>query len=197
MTEEKKLLSVEIERKENNAHVIKSFLGGQKEAFNEIVIKYSKRIFTFFFIRCQDRGLAEDLTQETFLRVYKSVGSIKNEEVFESWLFRIAGNLFRDWLRTKKKVCSLDKNAMDCLKYESDNDCNKTVIKDEKVSVVRNIICSLPDDLKEIALLRYQEGKSYKEISNILNIPVSSVGEKLHRVRKVVEKEIVKMGVKL
>src|SRR5271169_2024464 len=82
---------------------ISKLKNGDIKAFEEAVLKYEKAIFGYILGMVNHRPTAEDLTQETFIKLYKNLGNIDLEKNFKSWLYKIATNTVYDWLRTKKK----------------------------------------------------------------------------------------------
>jgi len=172
---------------------------GDRNAFDELVRRYSSRMVNVAYQVLGDRELAEDVAQETFLRAYKSAARYRQISKFSTWLYTIALNLCRNELRRRKfKTYSLEGMA------ERDEDSKIRVdIPDEKTqpdldmerkeagTLVRQAVEKLPEKFKAPLVLRDIQELTYEEISEILNLPEGTVKSRINRGRMRV-KEILK-----
>lgn len=187
---------------------------GDYDAFERLVRKYEARIFHHCLKFLNNQDEAEDILQETFLQVYKSLDSFRGEAAFSTWLIKIATNNCLMRIRKKKKVdiVSIDKPIeIDGSQLPREIvDWSKNpflqVSNDEIRAVLDQAISGLPDDKRVILVLKDVEGFSNIEIAKMLGISVAAVKSRLHRarlyVRDIISKyfddklEIVKTGLK-
>lgn len=163
--------------------LIKRAKKGEISAFAELVEKYESDIFTYCLYILRNREDAKDLTQETFLKAFLKIQSLKKDEDFKFWLLRIARNSCYKKLRRLK----IEKNFID-LEEEKKFSIDEEVIKDERREKLINAINKLNKKDKEILILRDIEGYSYDEISKILKLSLNLVKVRIHRARKNLKK---------
>lgn len=173
--------------------LVRDFKKGSKAAFEALFNKYKKPILNFCFRFLGDKSLAEEITQEAFMKAYMHLSNFRIEGSFQAWLYTIAGNLSKNAIRAKKiRVAeSLDKDIsigddevslMDMVPDES-NRPDLLAKKNEAEEKVQNAITMLePDDRRVIILCDIQE-KSYEEVSKILKVGVGTVSSRLFRAR--------------
>jgi len=175
--------------------LINQALDGDQKAFSEIVNQYQEKIFNFVYRTVKVRELAEDITQETFIKAYKALASFNSEYAFSTWLYKIAANNCIDHFRKKKlKTYSLDTpiSAKDGeLKRDYPDTDNHTpehkLISKEKSIQIIDAINSLPKKYKQAILLRHTKDKSYEEIAEELNIPLGTVKVRIFRAREMLK----------
>ncbi len=165
------------------------------ESYSILVDRYKNRLLNFVYRFVKDFDVAEDIVQETFLRVYRKRHDYKAIANFSTWIFTIAGNLAKSELRRRKrwKFFSLDAYNDNEKKFElPDNG-----IKPDRAASVRildeniqNAIDKLQDKYKESLILRDIEGMSYKQIADITRVPVGTVKSRVNRARKKLRKKL-------
>ncbi|MFC1490111.1 RNA polymerase sigma factor [Candidatus Latescibacterota bacterium] len=165
------------------------------EAFEILVDRYKNRLINFVFRFVKDFDVAEDIVQETFLRVFKHRHNYKAIANFSTWIFTIAGNLAKSELRRRKRWRFLSVDAIN--DGEKKFELPDNHIKPDRATSVRildeNIqisIDSLQDKYKESLILRDIEGMSYKEIAEITKVPVGTVKSRVNRARKKLQKKL-------
>ena len=145
------------------------------KAFDELVKKYQSPIRRFFLnLTCGDSELSDDLAQDTFIKAYTNIASFKNLSSFSTWLFRIAYNIFYDYIRSRKETNDLDAREVDAISsVEQDN-------LGQKMDVYQSL-----KTLKEIErtciTLFYMEDVSIEKIAGITGCPVGTVKSHLSR----------------
>ena len=145
------------------------------KAFDELVKKYQSPIRRFFLnLTCGDSELSDDLAQDTFIKAYTNIASFKNLSSFSTWLYRIAYNIFYDYIRSRKETNDLDAREVDATSsVEQDN-------LGQKVDVYQSL-----KTLKEIErtciTLFYMEDVSIEKIAGITGCPVGTVKSHLSR----------------
>ena len=168
------------------------FQEGNKASFEILMRKYFPRLVNFIFRYVNSREAAEDLTQEVFLRVYKSGLSYKPQSKFQTWVFTIARNLSLNELRRNKyKTVSLDATFSSDdgeLKWQVEDPNSASpddeVLRREKAAAVKAAIDGLPENQRVAVLLRRYEQFSYEEIARTMNVSSKAVKSLLSRARE-------------
>jgi RNA polymerase sigma-70 factor (ECF subfamily) len=170
--------------------LVAKFVAGDEAAFAQLVQRYQRELFSFLQRFINEAALAEDLFQETFIQVYRSAATFDSKRRFRPWLFTIAANKARDYLRAnlRRGTQSLDNVAghdeqqatfMDLM--ESDTPSAPERLMDmEDAAAVRKIIARMPQMYREVLLLSYYHRFAYKEIAEMLDIPLGTVKSRLH-----------------
>jgi RNA polymerase sigma-70 factor (ECF subfamily) len=159
-------------------------------ALHELVERYNRRVFGLLYRQTGRRDVAEDLMQETFLRVLRNLDAYEHVGKFESWLFRIAANLARDHARRQKRrseVDTLDDAALDVEPIVVDGaaaergDPARQLERAELGDRLVDGLAQLTDADREILLLRHYGEKSFREIADLLGIPLGTALARAHR----------------
>jgi RNA polymerase sigma-70 factor, ECF subfamily len=167
---------------------------GREAAYRELIRRYERPVFALLFRMVRDRELAEDLSQETFIKALNAIESYRPEFKFSSWIFKIANNAAIDHLRRRElDTLSLDGSphaetpeAMQAtalqigVRQESPLD---TVEAKELGSEIEAAIGRLRPEYRSCILLRHVEGRAYEEIAEILDLPLGTVKTYIHRAR--------------
>ena len=174
-----------------DAELLEKYKAGDEDAFREIVDRYKNPLYAFLrrFLNRQD--LVEDVFQETFLQLYSSKDKFDSSKPLHPWLFTIAANKAKDSLRKQQRNYSLGIGAIaDSGGVSVDDVVNllasfKTTpedeaSKDETAHRVREVIANMPENLRGILILAYFEQFSYKQMAEILSIPIGTVKSRLH-----------------
>lgn len=178
--------------------VVESCLDGNRQDYALLVKKYERPVFNIVYRLTGDFEMANDITQETFIKAYRSLRQVRAEFKFSNWLFKIATNLCRDQFKKKKPEAevSLDESialAESVIPYDDSNNSldpeEKLVLKEEQKQVL-GAIESLPFLYRKIIVLRYIQDLAYKEIADILKIPMGRVKVQLHRAHKILRNEL-------
>ncbi|SFM15244.1 RNA polymerase sigma-70 factor, ECF subfamily [Paenibacillus sp. 1_12] len=165
----------------NDEALIKEVLQGRKEAFATLVNRYKNRVYGLLRGMGAQKQDAQDLTQEAFIKAYRSLSSHQTGRSFSSWLYTIATNLLRDSWRRKQADPSYEHN----LSVVEPMKCPETVyLQLEKKLEIHDILLGLSQHHRLVLLLRYTNDLSYEEIGIILDVPVSKVQNDLHRAKK-------------
>lgn len=165
---------------------------GDKEAYGEIYKLYQKKIYRFSYYMMQNQELAEDITQNTFIKAWLALPSFsfsKNGTI-QAYLFKIARNLSIDYQRKKKEI-SLEVIA-DVM--PSEENLEEIVERREEQEIVSKALKTLDEDEKQIVVLRYFEDMSYEEISKVVGKNEGAIRVQLHRILKKLKEEIKDYG---
>ena len=163
---------------------------GDIDAYEQLYHRYKNRILTFVHRYVGDREWAEDLTQETFLKLYRNPRAFDPRNRFVTWLFTVARNLSIDFLRRKKPVTALtggdgedETFALELADKESDGPADTALIHELEENI-QDTLMDLSDKLREVFILCAIQGLSYEEVAVIVGCPAKTVSSRLSRARK-------------
>jgi RNA polymerase sigma-70 factor (ECF subfamily) len=172
--------------------LVASFLDGNALAFPELVSRYQSRLLNFIYRTIGDRDRAEDLVQETFIRVYRHLHRFDQSKKFSTWIYTIASNLAKNELRNRsrnplvlfqtiKKNWEADHRPLqwEDPHYRPDDLFRKRHLRD----MVEKAVQQLPEHHRAVFVLREMEGKTYEEISEITGVNLGTVKSRLNRAR--------------
>jgi RNA polymerase sigma-70 factor (ECF subfamily) len=168
---------------------------GSEKAYSELLDRYQRPVFSLIYRMVRDREQAEDLTQETFVRVFNHIDRYDPAYKFSSWIFKIATNLTIDWLRKKevptvsidgsRYATTSDEIEASTITVESkDETPEELLIARELGDEIEQAIGRLRPEYKTAILLRHVEDKPYEEIAQIMSLPLGTVKTYIHRGRK-------------
>jgi RNA polymerase sigma-70 factor (ECF subfamily) len=182
-------------RKPSDEELILHFQEGNLYAFEQIVLRYKEPLINFVYHYLGDRIDAEDVVQETFLRVYRNKHLYRNIAKFSTWIYTIASNLAKTELRRRRRrrLFSISQMGFDNRDYDlpSDEPTPEGVVDGGmKESIVRRAIETLPVKFKEVVILRDVQEFSYEEIGEILDIPIGTVKSRVNRGRSRLQKKL-------
>ena len=172
----------------SDEELIEQFQNENLYAFEEIVRRYKDQLVNFAYRFLGDIGEAEDIVQETFIRVYRKKKAYRNVAKFSTWIYTITGNLAKTELRRRKrrKILSVSSLGFEDKDYElRDGKKGPEESVDEilKEDIVQRAIDSLPEKFREVIIFRDIQELSYEEISSILKIPLGTVKSRVNRGR--------------
>ncbi len=174
-----------------DAELLARYTAGEEAAFREIVDRYRNALYAFLGKFLNQHDLVEDVFQETFLQLFSSRENFDTSRPLRPWLFTIAANKAKDALRKWRRTFAVPIGTMGDSEELSFDDMLNTVASDstlpsdelqksETASRVGQIISGMPDNLREILLLSYFQRFSYKQMAEILSIPIGTVKSRLH-----------------
>jgi len=178
----------------NDSQLIREIKDGNVQLYSMLVDRYERKILAFIFHMLKSsrmEGLAEDLCQETFYKAYRSLQTFREVEAsFSTWLYTIARNTVLSELRKNKaqQISLEDSGIQPQVAVESQPE--HTLLRYEKVSMVRKAINNLPEKQRSALILREYDQMDYQEIANILGQTVSSVKSLLFRARASVKMQL-------
>ena len=170
---------------------------GDREAFNELMEKYQKKVFSISYGMLSDYEDASDASQEVFVKVYRSIASFKGEASFATWLYRICANVCNDMLRKRQRrgvSVSLDTEEDErgsAAELVSDEPTPEESLElSETQRLVRNAVNELSPEYREIIIYSDLQQMSYDEIAKILRCPTGTVKSRLNRARNALRKKL-------
>ncbi|MGB1211651.1 MAG: RNA polymerase sigma factor, partial [Lacinutrix venerupis] len=151
-----------------DAVLISSYINGDESSLEILIKRHKQRIYSFIYSKVYDRDIAEDIFQDTFIKVIRTLkrGKYNEEGKFLPWVMRIAHNLVIDHFRKNNRMPKFDNSGeFSIFSVLSDTSLNaeKAIIKDQVESDVRRLIEELPDDQKEVLVMRMYQDMSFKE----------------------------------
>jgi len=165
--------------KKLEAQLVQKCIDGDTVAFSKLINNYRTRLFTYLLRLTRDRMTAEDLFQETLIRVWKGIKIYKEHQKFSSWLFTIAHNVAIDELRTKKlreMTFPIDEGIETTAGITPHTEL---VALETRLSLER-VVDALPENQKRVFLLRQHSNMPFKEIASVLNQPLNTVLGHMH-----------------
>ncbi|VAW25109.1 RNA polymerase ECF-type sigma factor [hydrothermal vent metagenome] len=179
--------------------LVQNFIEGDQNSIETLVHRHKNRIFSYILLIVKNQELAEDIFQDTFIKVIKSLkqGRYIENGKFVSWVLRIAHNLIIDHFRKEKHngTISNDRSEIDIFnsqKFSEDN-IEDILVKDQILSEVKGLIKGLPEDQQQVIYLRHYMGLSFKEIADQTGVSINTALGRMRyaliNLRKLIEKK--------
>ena len=180
--------------KNSDAKLIQRVLSGDNTAFSTLVRKYQKQVHALVWRKIGDFHIAEDITQDTFLKAYQKLATLKDPQSFAGWLYVIATNHCKTWLRKKRlqtqpleTTSSADLEKATYSEYVIDE--NEQTTAEVHREVVKQLLAKLQESERTVITLYYLGEMTYEEISKFLGVSVSTIKNRLYRARQHLKKE--------
>lgn len=180
-----------------DALLVSDYMKGNEAALCELITRHKEKIYRFIYSKVYDKDVAEDIFQDTFIKVIKTLkrGAYNEEGKFLPWVMRIAHNLVIDHFRRNNRMPKFENNDdFNIFSVLSDGSLNaeRALIKDQVESDVRRLIEELPEDQKEVLIMRMYKEMSFKEISEQTGVSINTALGRMRyaliNLRKVIEK---------
>jgi RNA polymerase sigma-70 factor, ECF subfamily len=173
----------------DDAMLVKMTLSGDARAFEELVERYQKVLYNTVLRIVQNTDEAADITQSGFVKAYEHLGDYKPQHKFFSWLYRIIVNESLNALRRRKETQEIDSGLMDSMK-----DPAETYEDSEREHYIDRALQMLSPENRAVVVLRHFQDLTYKEISQILDIPEKTVKSRLFTARQLLRDRLLKLG---
>jgi RNA polymerase sigma-70 factor (ECF subfamily) len=160
--------------------LVQAYIKGDQSAIEVLINRHRSKVYTYILLTIKNQPLAEDLFQETFIKVIQSLrsGKYRDNGRFLSWVIRIAHNLIIDHFRKEKQLNSVsnDDSEVDLFncKKMSDSNIEELIVSSQIKAEIRTLINELPDDQREVVLLRHYGGLSFKEIADQTDVSINT-----------------------
>ena len=160
--------------------LVQAYIKGDQSAIEVLINRHRSKVYTYILLTIKNQQLAEDLFQETFIKVIQSLrsGKYRDNGRFLSWVIRIAHNLIIDHFRKEKQMNSVsnDDSEVDLFncKKMSDSNIEELIVSSQIKAEIRTLINELPDDQREVVLLRHYGGLSFKEIADQTDVSINT-----------------------
>lgn len=181
----------------NDSVLVSNYISGNERSLEILIGRHKQRIYSFIYSKVLDRDISEDIFQDAFIKVINTLkkGNYNEEGKFLPWVMRIAHNLVIDHFRKDNRMPSFkNTDEFDIFSVLSDSSLNaeKTLIKEQIHSDVRNLVEELPEDQKEVLMMRIYRDMSFKEISEQTGVSINTALGRMRyaliNLRKVIEK---------
>ena len=162
-----------------DAQLVSSYLDGSEYALEQLINRHQLQIFNFINFKINDRDTSEDLFQDTFIKVIRTLksGAYNEEGKFLPWVMRIAHNLVIDHFRKSNRIPTLgNKEDFDIFQFISDKSPNaeSTLVQEQVLKDLQKLIQELPEDQKEVLIMRLYRDMSFKEIAENTNVSINT-----------------------
>jgi RNA polymerase sigma-70 factor (ECF subfamily) len=180
-----------------DAVLVSAYIEGDESALSDLVTRHKQRIFSFIYSKVFDRDVTEDIFQDTFIKVIRTLkrGAYNEEGKFLPWVMRIAHNLVIDHFRKNNRMPKFENSGdFNIFSVLSDSSLNaeKSMIKGQVENDVRRLIEELPEDQKTVLLMRIYRDMSFKEISEQTGVSINTALGRMRyaliNLRKVIDK---------
>jgi RNA polymerase sigma-70 factor (ECF subfamily) len=189
----------------NDQELVQAYIQGDQSAIESLINRHRSKVYTYILLTIKNQQLAEDLFQETFIKVIQSLrgGKYRDNGRFLSWVIRIAHNLIIDHFRKEKQMNSVsnDDTEVDLFnsKKLSDDNIEELIINSQIKTEIRILINELPDDQREVVLLRHYGGLSFKEIADQTDVSINTALGRMRyaliNLRKLIEEKQLSLTV--
>jgi RNA polymerase sigma-70 factor, ECF subfamily len=176
-------------------------VGGDTESFNHLIRRWERPIYALAYRTIGREDEARDVVQETFLRAFRGLGGFKGQAKFSSWLYRIALNLCRDWMRRERRapiVAAPD--GVDLVELAGEGDAavrvDELVVRKDLSRAVAAAMRALPQEQRAAIVLKEYHGLTFQEIADLLGCPLSTVKTRLYQGMTVLRRELDRSGVR-
>lgn len=164
----------------SDQELIEQSIAGNQKSLELLINRYRRKVFTYILLVVGDRQLAEDIFQDTFIKVINSLkeGKYQDNGRFLSWVTRIAHNLVIDYFRKEKQLSTVSDDDCDVSVFNStrlaETNIEDSMVRDQIMEDVRSLIEQLPADQREVIMLRHYMGLSFKEIAEQTNVSINT-----------------------
>lgn len=189
----------------NDQELVQAYIQGDQAAIESLINRHRSKVYTYILLTIKNQQLAEDLFQETFIKVIQSLrgGKYRDNGRFLSWVIRIAHNLIIDHFRKEKQMNSVsnDDTEVDLFnsKKLSDDNIEELIINSQIKTEIRILINELPEDQREVVLLRHYGGLSFKEIADQTDVSINTALGRMRyaliNLRKLIEEKKLSLTV--
>jgi len=164
----------------DDSALVKLYQSGNEAALEVLVQRYQSRLFSYIVVRIGDRELAEDVFQDCFIKVIQTLrkGNYNEEGKFLPWVMRIAHNLIIDHFRRAKRMPQAETSYDDFDLFDvldsGDRNAEQEVIRQQKIRMVRDLIAQLPEEQREVLIMRQYADMSFKEIAERTGVSINT-----------------------
>ena len=187
--------------REEELNIIHRITGGESELFETLVLENQTAVYNLALKMTKNEQDALDISQEAFIKAYSNLGGFRGESKFSVWLYRLTYNLCLDFLRKQKRfpVSSItyideDGESRELEIPDFDSSPEEMLQRTETRLIVHEAVCLLPDDQRQIFVMREYSGMAYEDIAESLSISIGTVKSRLSRARQKIVKHLLSDG---
>jgi RNA polymerase sigma-70 factor (ECF subfamily) len=175
-------------------------ISGDAESFNELILRWERPIYALAYRTIGREEDARDVCQETFLRAFRALPGFRGQAKFSSWLYRIALNLCRDWVRRERRTPVVqppeDVDLMEmAAAAEPSESIEDLVARKDQIRAIERAMALLPEEQRTAIVLKEYHGLTFQEIADLVGCPLSTVKTRLYQGLTVLRRELSKSGV--
>jgi RNA polymerase sigma-70 factor (ECF subfamily) len=172
---------------------------GDADSFNELILRWERPIYALAYRTIGREEDARDVCQETFLRAFRALPAFRGQAKFSSWLYRIALNLCRDWMRRERRAPLVqppeDVDLMElAAAAEPAESIEELVSRKDLTRLVERAMAKLPEEQRTAIVLKEYHGLTFQEIADLVGCPLSTVKTRLYQGLTVLRRELAKSG---
>ena len=174
-------------------------ISGDADSFNELILRWERPIYALAYRTIGREEDARDVCQETFLRAFRALPGFRGQAKFSSWLYRIALNLCRDWVRRERRAPvvqpSEDTDIMElAAAAEPSESIEDLVARKDLARLVERAMAELPEEQRTAIVLKEYHGLTFQEIADLVGCPLSTVKTRLYQGLSVLRRELARSG---
>lgn len=174
-------------------------IGGDAESFNQLVLRWERPIFALAYRVIGREEEARDVVQETFLRAFRGIGNFRGQAKFSSWVYRIALNLCRDWIRRERRAPIMPTpEGVDVIELAAEQgpveSIEDLVARNDLSKVVADLMTRLPEEQRTAIVLKEYHGMTFQEIADLQGVPLSTVKTRLYQGLSVLRRQLHQQG---
>jgi RNA polymerase sigma-70 factor (ECF subfamily) len=175
-------------------------VGGDADSFNELIRRWERPIYALAYRQIGREEDARDVCQDTFLRAYRALNGFRGQAKFSSWLYRIALNLCRDWMRRERRAPVVQApEDMDLMELAASREPSESIEdrvgRHDLTRAVERAMALLPEEQRTAIVLKEYQGLTFQEIADLLGCPLSTVKTRLYQGLTVLRRELARAGV--
>jgi RNA polymerase sigma-70 factor, ECF subfamily len=181
------------EKQETGKELIEACQRGDPEAFRALFEKHKDMVYSVALRYCGDAAIAQDIAQDTFLKLFSTIAGFRGQSTFDAWLYRMVVNSCFDQKRKARRLTPLLDEVLAALQTP-DVSVLDEVLRAEISTRVKDVVESLAPDQRMVIVLRYTQGLSYDEIAEVLGCASGTVASRLNRAHKVLQRRLSRLA---
>jgi len=178
---------------ESGTELIERCQRGDPDAFRALFEKHKDMVYSVALRYSGDAAVAQEIAQDTFLKLFSTISSFRGDSTFDAWLYRMVVNSCFDQKRRTRRLTPLLDEVLTALRT-SDVSVLDEVLRAEMSTHIRDVVESLAPDQRMVVVLRYTQGLSYDEIAGILGCASGTIASRLNRAHKVLERRLSRLA---
>jgi RNA polymerase sigma-70 factor (ECF subfamily) len=178
---------------ESDQELIEGCQRGESDAFRALFERHKDKVYSIALRYSGDSAVAQDIAQETFLKLFTGLRGFRGDSDFSSWLYRLVVNSCLDQKRKTRRLISLPDEALAFLRAP-DLSAFDAVARAELSGRLRTVVASLPDDQRMLLVLRYTQSLTYDQIAAILGSSHGTIASRLNRIHRTLERRLVRFA---
>ena len=172
---------------------------GDMDSFNQLILRWERPIYALAYRVIGQEEDARDVAQETFLRAFRALPGFKGQAKFSSWIYRIALNLCRDWIRRERRAPILPTpEGVDVIELAAEQgpveSIEDLVARNDISKVVADLMTRLPEEQRTAIILKEYHGMTFQEIADLQGVPLSTVKTRLYQGLNVLRRHLQQQG---